>query len=154
MAASTHETVAINHLVSKPVNPPCAIVIFGGAGALSHRKLLPALYNLSLDGVAGAFPIVAFSMEDLDDESYRQLARDAIEKFSRRPLEAAAWGKFAPRVHYVRGRFTERGDYDEVAPAARGDRSTPTRPRAITSIISRFRRRLSKPAPRCCTRPG
>lgn len=113
MAASTHETVAINHLASRPVNPPCAIVIFGGAGALSHRKLLPALYNLALDGdLPEHCPIVAFSMEDLNDESYRELARDAIEKYSRRPLESAAWGKFGPRIHYVRGRFTERADYD------------------------------------------
>ncbi|MGH9808566.1 MAG: glucose-6-phosphate dehydrogenase, partial [Terriglobia bacterium] len=30
---------------------PCTLVIFGGAGDLAHRKLLPALYNLHLDGL-------------------------------------------------------------------------------------------------------
>ena len=35
-----------------PVAPdPVTIVIFGGGGDLSHRKLLPALYNLHLDAV-------------------------------------------------------------------------------------------------------
>src|SRR6185295_7082212 len=29
--------------------PPVTLVIFGGAGDLAHRKLLPALYNLSVD---------------------------------------------------------------------------------------------------------
>jgi len=92
---------------------PCAIVIFGGAGALSHRKLLPALYNLALDGdLPERSPIVAFSMEDLDDARYRELARDGIDKFSRRRLDPAHWEKFGPRLHFVRGRFTERGDYD------------------------------------------
>ena len=28
---------------------PCAIVIFGAAGDLTKRKLIPALYNLALD---------------------------------------------------------------------------------------------------------
>ena len=30
---------------------PVTIVIFGGAGDLAHRKLLPALYNLHVDGL-------------------------------------------------------------------------------------------------------
>ncbi|HVA80524.1 MAG TPA: glucose-6-phosphate dehydrogenase [Candidatus Binataceae bacterium] len=114
MAGGTQETVAINHHSSKPeAAAPCAIVIFGGAGALSHRKLLPALYNLALDGdLPERCPIVAFSMEDLDDARYRELARDGIDKFSRRQLDPAQWEKFGPRLHFVRGRFTERGDYD------------------------------------------
>jgi glucose-6-phosphate 1-dehydrogenase len=114
MAAGTQETVALNHPSSKPaVNSPCAIVIFGGAGALSHRKLLPALYNLALDGdLPERCPIVAFSMEDLDDQRYREWARDGIEKFSRRRIDPAVWEKFGPRLHFVRGRFTERADYD------------------------------------------
>ena len=62
---------------------PCTLVIFGGAGDLSRRKLLPAVYNLALDGVLpAAFAAVGFSKEDLDDESFRALARDGIERFS------------------------------------------------------------------------
>ena len=33
---------------------PCSLVIFGGSGDLAKRKLLPALYNLALDGVLPA----------------------------------------------------------------------------------------------------
>ncbi|MEN8260872.1 MAG: hypothetical protein ABFS02_09850, partial [Pseudomonadota bacterium] len=29
---------------------PCTLVIFGGGGDLSRRKLLPALYNQALEG--------------------------------------------------------------------------------------------------------
>src|SRR5271163_971795 len=60
----------------------CVLIIFGGAGDLSHKKLLPALYNLSLDKeLPERFAIVAFSMEKLDDEAYRKFARDWIEHF-------------------------------------------------------------------------
>lgn len=94
---------------------PCALVVFGGAGDLSHKKLLPALYNLSLDGdLPDRFAIVGFSMEKLDDEAYRQFARDGIEQNSRRPLTADAWNKFAPRLHFVSGTFSEAGDYQKL----------------------------------------
>ncbi len=37
---------------SKTLLPqPCQLVIFGGPGDLSWRKLLPAIYNLDVDGV-------------------------------------------------------------------------------------------------------
>ncbi|MFN2217783.1 MAG: hypothetical protein ACK2UA_04205, partial [Anaerolineae bacterium] len=37
--------------MSKPIHPdPETLVIFGGGGDLTWRKLVPALYNLFLDG--------------------------------------------------------------------------------------------------------
>ena len=37
-------------LSARPVPQPCSIVIFGATGDLTHRKLVPALYNLAADG--------------------------------------------------------------------------------------------------------
>ena len=34
---------------------PCAIVIFGASGDLTHRKLIPALFNLRANGSQGYF---------------------------------------------------------------------------------------------------
>ncbi len=95
--------------------PPCIVVIFGGAGDLSHRKLLPALYNLSVDGeLPEQLAIVAFSIEDMDDDKYRAFARDGIEKYSRRQPDDQHWESFAPRLHYMKGSFTEASDYDHL----------------------------------------
>src|ERR1700722_1936025 len=111
MAASANRTVDLNHLIH-PIKErqhydPCILVIFGGAGDLSNRKLIPALYNLSLDGeLPEKVAILAFSMEDLDDDKYRAFARGGIEKFSRRPISEDHWAKFAPLLHYNRGTFT------------------------------------------------
>ena len=119
MAATANRTVDFNHLIHPTKESqhydPCILVIFGGAGDLSHRKLIPALYNLSLDGELPAkFAILAFSMEDLDDDKYRAFARSGIEKFSRRPINEEHWSKFAPLLHFQRGTFTEAADYDNL----------------------------------------
>ena len=34
-------------LSSRTMPQPCAVVIFGATGDLTHRKLVPALYNLA-----------------------------------------------------------------------------------------------------------
>jgi glucose-6-phosphate 1-dehydrogenase len=103
---------------------PCSLVIFGGAGDLSRRKLLPALYNLRLDGVLPAnFAVVGFARTDHTDDSYRKLARESVEKYSRRPLDAQQWADFERSVFYVRGAFNDPAAFaalkkrlDEIEP--------------------------------------
>ncbi|MGH8012336.1 MAG: glucose-6-phosphate dehydrogenase, partial [Candidatus Binataceae bacterium] len=115
------QTVSANHHHAIPLMHPhvsevsCALVIFGGAGDLSHKKLLPALYNLSLDKqLPDRFAIVGFSQEELDDDAYRKFARDGIEKFSRQPLNEEHWQKFAPLLHFVSGNFNQADDYKKL----------------------------------------
>jgi glucose-6-phosphate 1-dehydrogenase len=112
-ANRTPDPTHLNHSIKERHHyEPCVIVIFGGAGDLSHRKLIPALYNLSLDGeLPEKFAILGFSLEDLDDDKYRAFARSGIEQFSRRPITEEHWAKFAPVLHFQHGTFTEDGDY-------------------------------------------
>ncbi|MCB1736935.1 MAG: glucose-6-phosphate dehydrogenase [Gammaproteobacteria bacterium] len=87
---------------------PCTIVIFGGAGDLTRRKLLPALYNLALDGVLPAqFAVVAYALDALNDTAFREFARKGIDKYSRRPLEEEDWAPFAERLYYQQGSFDD-----------------------------------------------
>ena len=80
---------------------PATIVIFGGAGDLAHRKLLPALYNLFLDG---ALPertaVVGVGRKELSDDEYRAFAKSGIEAFSRRPIEQGVWERFAGSLFF------------------------------------------------------
>ena len=42
----------------------CTLVIFGGGGDLSRRKLLPAVYNQALEGeLPGNFAVLGFAIE-------------------------------------------------------------------------------------------
>src|SRR4029077_1734158 len=82
---------------------PVTIVIFGGAGDLAHRKLLPALYNLRVDGLLPPrVAVVGVGRKAIADEEYRRFAKDGITQFSRRPLDEQAWDAFAPSLFYVK----------------------------------------------------
>jgi glucose-6-phosphate 1-dehydrogenase len=62
---------------TRPLTPqPCTLVIFGGSGDLAKRKLVPAVYNLLLDGVLPAnCAILATGRTPLSDEEFRKIAR-------------------------------------------------------------------------------
>jgi glucose-6-phosphate 1-dehydrogenase len=87
---------------------PVSIVIFGGAGDLAHRKLLPALYNLHVDGLLPSrYAIVGVGRNTMTDDAYRAFAKDGIAQFSRRPLDEQAWRTFAPSLFYATASIDE-----------------------------------------------
>jgi glucose-6-phosphate 1-dehydrogenase len=94
---------------------PCTIVIFGGSGDLARRKLLPALYNLAVDGLLPACAVVGFSREELDRDRYRKVAREGTDRFSRRPVEERAWADFERLLDYVPGSFDDPEAYRRLA---------------------------------------
>ena len=94
---------------------PCTLVIFGGAGDLTRRKLLPALYNLALDGLLPAhFAVVGFARDELDDQRLRAMARDGVQKFSRRPLDSSRWPDFERALYYLSGVFDDPQAYAQL----------------------------------------
>jgi glucose-6-phosphate 1-dehydrogenase len=94
---------------------PSTLVIFGGTGDLSTRKLIPAVYNLMLDGLLPAnYAVVGFARHENDDAGFRALARQGIERFSRRPLDEARFAEYAQRLFYVSGTFDDPASYDEL----------------------------------------
>jgi glucose-6-phosphate 1-dehydrogenase len=94
---------------------PVTIVIFGGAGDLAHRKLLPALFNLAADGLLPSrFALVGVGRTPMTDEAYREFAKDGTRQFSRRPLDEAAWQAFAPALSFVSGSLDDPGAYRSV----------------------------------------
>ncbi len=86
------------------------LVIFGGAGDLAHRKLLPALYNLHVDGaLPPRIAIVGAGRKAFSDDDYRAFAKDGVEHFSRRPLDTSAWNAFASSLAFVNLSIDEPG---------------------------------------------
>src|SRR2546425_3603330 len=72
--------------MSEPTRPlvpqPCTLVIFGGSGDLARRKLIPAVYNLVLDGVLPPnYAILGNARKPLSDTDFRQIAREGIVKY-------------------------------------------------------------------------
>ncbi len=89
-------------------NPgPTAITIFGGAGDLTWRKLVPALYNLYLDHwLPDRFCIIGIDVKPLSDAEFRQRLRQGINRFSRRgAVDAKTWDDFAGRLTFIHSGF-------------------------------------------------
>jgi glucose-6-phosphate 1-dehydrogenase len=97
------------------VPEPCLIVVFGATGDLTSRKILPAIYNLRR---AGLLPhetgVVGFARRQLDDEQFRQLAREAVERHSRVAPEEGLWQDFADSLFYQRGDFADGPAYRDL----------------------------------------
>ncbi len=119
------ENPLVEGLERMPVHPT-TLVIFGGTGDLAHRKLLPAIYNLAHEGaLPERFNLISVSRSDMPSEEYRKLARESIEKHSRRPPDEQVLDKLLEQVRYVPGTFDddsvfeglkdELGRFDEEA---------------------------------------
>jgi glucose-6-phosphate 1-dehydrogenase len=80
-------------------------VIFGAAGDLAKRKLLPALYQLACDRrLPATFAIVGTSRTPLSDDDYRERMHEAVKQFREDgEMDEDLWKRFASNLHYVAG---------------------------------------------------
>jgi glucose-6-phosphate 1-dehydrogenase len=108
-------------VVQSLVPQPCQLVIFGAAGDLSWRKLLPAVYNLNRDGVLPShFAIVGFGLpaegtvSGDPDDYLRNRARSGIERFSRQALDDSHWADFSRALFFVPGSFNDARAYAQL----------------------------------------
>ncbi len=78
------------------------IVIIGATGDLARRKLLPALYNLHLEGLLPVQgKIIGYARTARSDDEFRGDAADAVNEFSRTGLDEKAWANFAERLTFI-----------------------------------------------------
>jgi glucose-6-phosphate 1-dehydrogenase len=80
---------------------PQVVVLVGATGDLARRKLLPGLFRLCSAGFIPDCRIVGVSLEDIDADGFRALARKALDEFSSRKAQEADWAAFAPMLDYV-----------------------------------------------------
>ncbi len=95
---------------------PFTMVIFGGTGDLSRRKLLPTLYHLCHDqNLPDEYSIIAFASSKRSDEEYRDLVRQSVEEFNEGPFYAACWENFSRHLFYVSGNFEDVESYKKLS---------------------------------------
>ncbi|WP_181416976.1 glucose-6-phosphate dehydrogenase [Nitrospira lenta] len=88
---------------SVPVEPT-TLVIFGGSGDLAKRRLIPALYNLLLDGLMPSnYVVLGLGRRPMSDEEFRATLRDGVVKHSRQALIDETWNAFANHLFYMAG---------------------------------------------------
>ncbi|MEE8600477.1 glucose-6-phosphate dehydrogenase [Euzebya tangerina] len=98
------------------------IVVFGGSGDLSRRKLMPAFWDLYLTGLMPErWRLIGTSRTGISDEAFAELARDGIEEFGRgvSPEQEEAFASFAANLTYRGGGFGP-GDTETLVAAISG----------------------------------
>ena len=91
------------------------MVIFGAAGDLTKRKLIPALYNLARDSLLSKeFAVVGMARPVMSTEEARQRMNRAIHEFATEPVEPDLWEWFLQRLYYIPGEFQDPKAYREL----------------------------------------
>ncbi|MEG6584724.1 glucose-6-phosphate dehydrogenase [Dendrosporobacter sp. 1207_IL3150] len=99
-------------LVSSDKEISSILVIFGGTGDLTNRKLLPALYNLVSESLLPeSFAVVAIGRKEKTVEQYRQEAFQAINKYSRNKIAKDIWDKLSSLIYYLQFDFLDSAGY-------------------------------------------
>jgi glucose-6-phosphate 1-dehydrogenase len=88
------------------------LVIFGAAGDLTKRKLIPSLYNLRRHGLLPKeVAVVGVARKALTDEQFAADMSDGIKKFATDGVDEKLWADFRPCLYYQQGHFTEESTY-------------------------------------------
>ena len=97
--------------------PVSTLLIFGATGDLARRMLLPSLYGLHADGLLPkGMAILATARSELDDEGFRNLAREALEEHLPEDFFAEDVAKtFADRLSYVPLDISDRAGFERLA---------------------------------------
>jgi glucose-6-phosphate 1-dehydrogenase len=99
--------------------PPEAsvFIIFGFAGDLTRRKLVPALFNLFLENrLPEQFAILGVGHKHQSDKDLRKYLKEGVDQFSRRgEAEEDLWNKFIDRFSFLKAELDESKSYTQLA---------------------------------------
>lgn len=95
---------------------PTILVIFGGGGDLTWRKLMPAMYTLHLDKWLGEkFQIISVDAKKMNKKKYIERLRDGVNKFARYGRsEKKEWDRFASKIKYKNADFNDPASFRDL----------------------------------------
>lgn len=99
---------------------PCCLVIFGAAGDLTKRLVVPSLYNLACAKLLPAeFAIVGVDLADQNDDAWHKSLEEMTRQFvqgsgSAAQLEQDEWNWLTSRMFYLRGDLNDPANYDNL----------------------------------------
>jgi glucose-6-phosphate 1-dehydrogenase len=94
---------------------PCALVIFGASGDLTHRLLVPALYNLAVEGLLPeAFALIGVARSASSSEAFATDLAASLPKFATRDIDRRAVKRVVGCVEYVQGEPDDNETYRKI----------------------------------------
>ena len=108
-------TVASN----KPRNlEPCCFVIFGVTGDLTHRLVIPALYNLAESGLLPEqFCLVGIVRKQMSEDDLRQSLMEGLKKHATRPVKTEIAAKVLNCLTCVEADPSDPSSFDTLSKA-------------------------------------
>jgi glucose-6-phosphate 1-dehydrogenase len=91
-------------------------MIFGGAGDLTWRKLMPSLFDLDCDGrMPEKFAVIAVDRVPMREAELHNHFLDGVKRFSRKgKVKLTSWNNFARNVTYHQGDFKDPVTYSSL----------------------------------------
>ena len=119
---------------------PCTMVIFGGAGDLTKRKLIPAIYYLAEQKLLpDNFALLGVARDQNTDDGYRKMMREAMAQLRRDSQGSGRRLAVAVRADVLRGRrFLEGRRLRATSRSVEGDRSELAGRRTEPAVLSRI----------------
>ncbi len=94
---------------------PCCLVIFGASGDLTHRLLLPALYNLAASGLLPeAFALIGVARSESSSAAFRDGLAKSLPKFATRDIDERVVNQLLACVAYIQGEPDEEATYKKL----------------------------------------
>jgi glucose-6-phosphate 1-dehydrogenase len=105
-----------------PVAPPCTMVLFGAAGDLTKRLVVPALYNLvAARRLPDGFRLLGVDLVVKTTDQWRDDLTRALEAFAAKDgeppadgIDRTAWQWLASRMTYQQGDLTDPASYQRI----------------------------------------
>ncbi len=95
--------------------PPTVIVIFGASGDLTSRKLIPAIYNLSVDNLLPPdFHLIGYGRKQMENAAFQEAMTESVKTFSRRELNDEIWARIRDTASYHSGGYDEPEPYRKL----------------------------------------
>jgi glucose-6-phosphate 1-dehydrogenase len=98
---------------NQPKPDPCSFVIFGVSGDLTHRLVIPALYNLAAtDLLPDKFCVVGAARKGMSNDALRDSLMKGLRQFATRPVDDAVAKRLLECVTSIEADPKEPASFD------------------------------------------
>jgi glucose-6-phosphate 1-dehydrogenase len=99
-------------LCAETAAPANAMIVFGASGDLTHRKLLPSIFQISKRGLLSEnFYLLGLGRKKLTAEQFREGAAEAIKSAEATDKEIK---EFTKKLYYISGDYSDDSFYEQI----------------------------------------
>jgi glucose-6-phosphate 1-dehydrogenase len=95
---------------------PCSFVVFGATGDLTHRLVIPALYNLAAaDLLPEKFCVVGIARKGMSNDDMRESLLKGLRQYKTRPIDEAIARRLLECVTSIEADPSDPASFDAMA---------------------------------------